>query len=56
MTIRPIPRDRAESQQMARTGSWQGQKLCDCCGENVADRQLNGDDVCTPCVRAVSRS
>lgn len=55
MTIRPIPADQAEAQQMRRTGSWRGQKLCGICGENVANTTHNGDPACKVCVRQLSR-
>jgi hypothetical protein len=56
MTIRPIPVDREESKQMARTSTWRGQKLCVICCQNVADTTCNGDDACGPCVRELTQS
>jgi hypothetical protein len=55
MTIRPIPENKDEACQMARTGHWRGQKLCDICGENVADTTHKGDPACKPCVRDLTR-
>lgn len=55
MTIRPIPVNAEEAREMARTGYWHGEKLCEVCGENVANTRHEGDLVCKPCARDLTR-